>query len=343
MTEKETTEENEIEKETSKPEGLRAMDLFRGNDSEDFVSYRAPLKEIAAEARKDVPRLYDYTEGYKDHLEAKKLMEPAKPEKVIIDVEPKLPQRPQRMTNLMNLIDNEKDDDLDILSEIRKDFVDPYEKETASTVIMPASELLEAAKQELGNTLSDEPPLSLSLIQNEELFLELAEIFNKIAEEWPEQKENYEDQHALQRFEIAVIDTIDDTKNSIINLPQNDEKNLNSWIQNHLFPILDELSLLYSLVYDAAYSGDMKAARLRNWLQELLFNTLNENFIKLEWFMLDMIIPFQSEFDSREHFLLDKRDRGPEFRNCVITINHVGLFNAEGSERIRQARVVIGS
>ncbi|MEC7987134.1 MAG: hypothetical protein VX278_18340 [Myxococcota bacterium] len=337
------TKEENIEKDSSTTEGLKAMDLFRGNDSEAFVSYRAPLQEIAAQARKDIPRLYDYSDGYKDHLEAKRIHKPKKEEKVIIDVAPQ-PARPQGMTNLMSLIENEKDDEaLDILNEIRKDFVDPYEKESASTVIMPASELLEAAKRELDDPMLANETISVPLIRNEEHFLELAEVFLKVNEEWEEQKDNYTDKHALQRFEIAVIDTTDEIRNRILNLPTEDETQLNEWIQGKLLPILDEISLLYSLVYDAAYSGDMKAARIRNWLQELLFSTLNDCFIKMQWFMLDMIIPFQSEFDSREHFLLDRRDRGPEFRNCVITINHVGLFNAEGSERIRQARVVIGA
>ena len=106
MTDKDMTEK-EREQDPTSTEKLRALDLFRGNESTDFVSYRAPLKDLAAQARKDVPRLYDYTDGYKEHLEEKKRIEASKPEKVIIDVEPKAPPKPQGMTNLMSLIESD--------------------------------------------------------------------------------------------------------------------------------------------------------------------------------------------------------------------------------------------
>jgi hypothetical protein len=126
-------------------------------------------------------------------------------------------------------------------------------------------------------------------------------------------------------------------------LPEKNKSFLNNWIQGTLFKFIDEFFILFSKSYSSAYAGDMASARVRNWLQEILFGRFNDIFVQLQWFSIDMLLPLQSEFDPREHVMTTKQDAGREFRNYVVGIEKAGIFTYDGDTRVRKAHVIMGS
>jgi hypothetical protein len=323
--------------------------------SEDFISHQAFIEEQRSLYYANNPYLLiDYTDQYLLHRQGK--------DQKLAERDEKRTQARQEndnsgedsfpvqadMTDLMNLVnapgDDEESDDL--LADIRKDFISPYEQETASTVMMPASDLLEQAEREAEEDALVESSFSFDPVnehQAEQLYAKLNQVFNDIGKEWKDYSEDYDNREACQRFDFAVIRKLESMAAQIDKLTKKSESFIRNWIQGTLFKFIDEFFILFSKVYASAYSGNMAAARVRNWLQEVLFGRLNDLFIQLQWFSIDMLLPLQCEFDPREHVMSTKQDAGREFRNYVVGIEQAGIFTHDGATRVRKARVIMGS
>ena len=212
--------------------------------------------------------------------------------------------------------------------------------------MMPASELIEQAAKEAAEDANPENDFFFEPINAREakqLYTKLQQIFQDIAKEWSEYKEGLEERESIQRFEGAFISKTPSIIAQINKLSEKSESFVRNWIQGTLFKIIDELFIMLSKVYHLAYSGNMPAARIRNWLQEIIFGRINDLCSQLQWFSIDMLLPLQSEFDPREHIMCDKKDAGKEFRNFVVGIEQAGFFTYDGSTRVRKARVHVGS
>ena len=319
----------------------------------EFVSHRSFIIDQRNEYFEKNPfQILDYTEEYLRHLQEKnqKLREQREREANNAPQRIQKPQEvpaPEQMTDLMDLVNDDVHDEEsdDILADIKKDFVSPYEQEAASTVMMPASELLEQAEREAQEDAELEK-FEFTPVQTQQahqLYARLEQVFLDVMKEWKEYSEDYDNQEATQRFTYAVIKKIDSVNAQIKKLPEKNESFIRNWIQGTLFKLVDEFFIMFSKVYASAYSGNMAAARVRNWLQEILFGRLNDLFIQLQWFSIDMLLPLQSEFDPREHIMSKKQDAGPEFRNYVVGIERAGIYTFDGSTRVRKPIVIMGS
>jgi len=318
-------------------------------ETQEFISHREKFSQRRDTYNQMNPyQIPDYTEEHKVFMqkreELRALQTVANPGPVDYNDQHSVPSG---MTDLTGLVPNSQDDeDEDILAEIRKDFVSPYEKETASTVMMPASELLEQAKKEAeeddkqNSDFFFEP---LNAREAKQLYTKLQQVFQDTAKEWAEYKEGLEERASIQRFEENLINKTNSIIAQINKLEEKSESFIRNWIQGTLFKLIDELFIMLSKVYRLAYSGNMPAARIRNWLQEILFGRMNDLCVQLQWLSIDMLLPLQSEFDPREHIMCGKQDAGKEFRNFVVGIEQAGFFTYDGSTRVRKARVHVGS
>ena len=319
----------------------------------EFVSHRSFIIDQRNEYFDNNPfRILDYTEEYLLHIQEKKRKQKEQRE-YEAEHGPQHTQKPQevpapeQMTDLMDLVNDDAHDEEsdDILAEIKKDFVSPYEQESASTVMMPASELLEQAEREAQEDAELEK-FEFSPVQQQQaqqLYVKLEQVFADVMKEWKEYSDDYDNQEAVQRFTYAVIKKLDGVNAQIKKLAEKNDSFIRNWIQGTLFKLVDEFFIMFSKVYASAYSGNMAAARVRNWLQEILFGRLNDLFIQLQWFSIDMLLPLQSEFDPREHIMSTKQDAGPEFRNYVVGIERAGIYTFDGSARVRKPIVIMGS
>lgn len=327
--------------------------------AEDFVSHRSFIEEQRSQYYSRHPfLLLDYTEQYLLHIHEKELrLQQQKEEKKAPPIhktqQEKAPPPSENMADLMSFMNpqnnntvDEEDEDSDGLFDIKKDFVSPYAQESASTMMMPAADLLaQAALEEeedakaLGSFTFD----PMEGFQAQQLYAKLEQVLNDIVKEWKDYKDDYEDRDAVQRFEYAVIKKIDGMIAQIQKLPEKNKSFLNNWIQGTLFKFIDEFFILFSKSYSSAYAGDMASARVRNWLQEILFGRFNDIFVQLQWFSIDMLLPLQSEFDPREHVMTTKQNAGREFRNYVVGIEKAGIFSYDGETRVRKAHVIMGS
>ena len=310
-----------------------------------FVSHAEMFRSEKERYQSNHPYVMpDYTEEYKAHLQKKgELLQ------VQNDTAPPPPKPSANrggMTDLMNLVQEPppEEDSEDILEDIRKDFISPYEKESVSTVMMPASQLLEEAR--LAQEEDEAEPYEFQSVEPREasrLYSTLEKYCKDIVKEWQDHKHEYNNKEVSLRFENAVISKLNSIAAQAIMLPQKSDSFIRNWIQQNIFRIVDEFFSFFSKVFASAYSGDMSAARIRNWIQELLFGRLNDLFKQLQWFSIEMLLPLQSEFNHQEQIMLNKQNSGAEFRNYIISIENAGLFSADESKRIRKARVIVGS
>lgn len=334
-------------------ENTQKFGAMRTAPADEFVSHRSFIESQRSAYFTTNPfQIIDYTEEYLRHRQEKeeKLKELRQRE---LENNPPPIQKPQevpppdKMTDLMDLVNGTQEDEEsdDILADIKKDFVSPYEQESASTVMMPAADLLEQAAREAQEDAElekfDFTPVQQH--QAQQLYTKLEQTLLDVAKEWKDYKGEYDNKDAVQRFDYAVIKKIDNINGQIKKLSEKNESFVRNWIQGTLFKFVDEFFIMFSKVYASAYSGNMAAARVRNWLQEILFGRLNDLFIQLQWFSIDMLLPLQSEFDPREHIMSKKQDAGSEFRNYVVGIEKAGIFSPDGSTRVRKALVVMGS
>jgi hypothetical protein len=323
--------------------------------SEDFISHQAFIEEQRSLYYTNNPfLLVDYTDQYLLHRQGKDQKIAEREERNAQQIQENEEQNEEAfpvqadMTDLMNLVNSPNDDEEsdDLLEDIRKDFISPYEQETASTVMMPAADLLAQAEREAEEDVHSENSFSFDPVnthQAQQFYTELNQVFQDIGKEWKDYSEDYDNKDANQRFDFAVIRKLESMIAQIEKLSEKSESFIRNWIQGTLFKFLDEFFILFSKVYASAYSGNMAAARVRNWLQEVLFGRLNDLFIQLQWFSIDMLLPLQCEFDPREHVMSTKQDAGREFRNYVVGIEQAGIFTYDGSTRVRKARVIMGS
>ena len=319
----------------------------------EFVSHRTFIIDQRNDYFDKNPfQILDYTEEYLLHIQekGKKLQERREREAAEAPPPIQKPQEvpaPDKMTDLMDLVHDDvyEEESDDILADIKKDFVSPYDQEAASTVMMPASELLEQAEREAQEDAELEKyefnPLPKQ--QAQQLYTKLEQVFLDVMKEWKEYSEDYDNQEATQRFTYAVIKKLDSINAQIKKLHEKNDSFIRNWIQGTVFKIVDEFFMMFSKVYASAYSGNMAAARVRNWLQEILFGRLNDLFVQLQWFSIDMLLPLQSEFDPREHIMSTKQDAGTEFRNYVVGIERAGIYSFDGSTRVRKPVVIMGS
>ena len=325
---------------------------IRTTPSNEFVSHRSFIESQRLEYFGTHPfQIIDYTEEYLRHLQEKSQKLEERREKEANRPEhtekPKEVPTPDKMTDLMDLVNGPVEDEEsdDILADIRKDFISPYEQESASTVMMPAADLLEQAEREAQEDAELEKFEFTPIQQHQalQLYTKFEQVLLDVVKEWKEYKEDYDNKEVVQRFDYAVIKKIDNMNAQIKKLSEKNESFVRNWIQGTLFKFIDEFFIMFSKVYASAYSGNMAAARVRNWLQEILFGRLNDLFMQLQWFSIDMLLPLQSEFDPREHTMSRKQDAGPEFRNYVVGIEKAGIFSPDGSTRVRKALVIMGS
>ena len=106
--------------------------------------------------------------------------------------------------------------------------------------------------------------------------------------------------------------------------------------------LLDSLSKLYSQACLQIHNGRPDTTPLKDWLHNLLYEKLNNEFEKLEWFTIEFITPLESFFDNVHHRSMDVKDMGMDLANKIIFVNHVGLIHLNGYERLRNARVIVG-
>ena len=292
----------------------------------------------------------DYTQGYLEHL-AQKEERLRDRDRIAQEQQEEAPEPPKTstMTNLMNLVNEPppaEEESEDLLEDIRKDFISPYEKESVSTVMMPASELLEQARLEEEEDARAQDPYTFESIAPRDatkLYDELEQVFKDIVKEWDEQKSECDQKEACLAFEGTVVNKLNSIAAQAVKLPQKSESFIRNWIQQNIFRIVDGFFSFFSKIFASAYSGDMNAARVRNWIQEILFGRLQDIFTRLQWFSIEMILPLQSEFDHTGHTMITKQSAGPEFRNYIISIENAGLYSADESTRIRKAKVIVGS
>ena len=78
------------------------------------------------------------------------------------------------------------------------------------------------------------------------------------------------------------------------------------------------------------------------YLVETLYKSLNEACAQLNWFFIEEIIPFQTDFKQEIHRTRELKDVGSTFANKIIAIESVGLYSVDQKTHKRIARVDVG-
>ena len=113
------------------------------------------------------------------------------------------------------------------------------------------------------------------------------------------------------------------------------------WLQSDFLFFLDEFSAFYSSICGWSFDGEDVAFSLQQILEKSLYQDINRAIQRREWFQLEVIIPFQTEFDSDIHQSVDV-DRRYDCEQKIVRVDHVGLKSME-DQPLRVARVVISA
>ncbi|MEC7985279.1 MAG: hypothetical protein VX278_08950, partial [Myxococcota bacterium] len=162
-----------------------------------------------------------------------------------------------------------------------------------------------------------------------------------ILQNWVDWKDKLGPRPAVLRFEQQVIPLLEEECRTLDSWEDLSEAERNRWLQSDFLFILDEFSALYSSVCCWNFDGEEVAFSIKQGMERYLYQDINRSVQKRGWFQLDVIIPFDTEFDNDVHQSVDV-DRRYDCEQKIVRVDHVGLKSMEGHP-MRIARVVISA
>lgn len=113
------------------------------------------------------------------------------------------------------------------------------------------------------------------------------------------------------------------------------------WVEPDLLPILDGLSNLYARALTEQRNGNAAAGQVAVQLHDALYLKLGQSCQDAGWFSIQMIIPFETDFDPIRHTAIGSADAsGASSR--VVDIRQAGRLDAVSGTVLAPAHVVVG-
>lgn len=113
------------------------------------------------------------------------------------------------------------------------------------------------------------------------------------------------------------------------------------WVEPDLIPILDGLSNLYSRALAEARLGNIAAAPVAAQIHEALYERIGPSCEEAGWFAIQVIVPFETDFDPIRHAAIgtaDARDASQK----VVDIKQAGRMEVGSHTVVAAAHVVVG-
>ena len=113
------------------------------------------------------------------------------------------------------------------------------------------------------------------------------------------------------------------------------------WVDPDLLPILNGFSNLYARAVAEARQGNAAAATVAARLHDLLYVQLGGYCQDAGWFGVQVIVPFETEFDPIRHVAIGSAAAAGA-SNTVVDIRQVGRLDARSGTVVSPAHVVVG-
>lgn len=113
------------------------------------------------------------------------------------------------------------------------------------------------------------------------------------------------------------------------------------WVEPDLIPILDGLSSLYCRALAESRGGNPAAALLADQLHEVLYQRVGSGCEEAGWFTLQVIVPFDTDFDPIRHTAIGTAEAGDASQK-VVDIKQAGRLDVATGAVIAAAHVVVG-
>ena len=115
----------------------------------------------------------------------------------------------------------------------------------------------------------------------------------------------------------------------------------NRWVLPDLVPTLDALAQFHSLAEEEFRSGASVGTALTDSLRTHLYDRLGPQCAAEGWFQIQVIAPFEEDFDPQRHHALDGRDvEGATGK--VVSVRRIGRLHASTGRVEFKAQVVVG-
>ena len=337
--------------------------------SDDFTSMKDYQEYIQDDTR--IP-VFDYTKAHKEHLEKKKALQksrvwapltrstaPSSPKTTApARIEEHQPAEDTIVDGAFDFMLDGLDDEISAEDTIIQDSSTLRVEEddgASQTAQEGASEPEEASFDFMLDGLEDseeEPPPQPPQEQPaapetpdsggaQAPYRRLSEALKKLKADFEAYKSELGSSELVDRFEAEGIAQVNDLQSEIFAYESWSEERQQNWKESQFLFVLDKLSQFYSYVCKLSFEGDSAAGRIRNELQTLLYGDLNQVCIDLDWFQIEPLVPYRSFF-SAEQQTIDSQPVSEDLKNIILSVEHVGLFDAKGSQQLRIAQVVVG-
>lgn len=113
------------------------------------------------------------------------------------------------------------------------------------------------------------------------------------------------------------------------------------WVEPDLLPILDGLSNLYARAVAEVRTGNPGAEPAAARLHDVIYRQLGHRCQEAGWFSIQVIVPFETDFDPIRHTAIGSSDASGA-PNKVVDIRQAGRLDAVSGTVIAPAHVVVG-